>query len=205
MRHLILAIAAFALSSCAAMTGISNKYPRQWPDRLSEKGSTCPDISGTYENSAGFSHNPYGAPGVLLTRFLLNLGHDYEEESIRFQFDPATRVSQVEVIGKDTSQIPFADRLDPAQVTCKDGIVWFRMPSQSAEESLTGYVSRTRLGLQKTADGSLIGQERTVGVGHFLIVPVGGSQTFWYRWIPVSASMANETKAMPQPDPPAPR
>jgi hypothetical protein len=69
------------------------------------------------------------------------------------------------------------------KITCSDGAVILQPAVTIGADGTGGYRASKRLALRKAVNGDLIGEDRLFSVGALLwLVPVAGSQTFWYRW-----------------------
>ena len=67
--------------------------------------------------------------------------------------------------------------------SCVDGALVLKPIIEGAAEGVGGYRSERRLGLRRAANGDLIGEDRLFSIGAVMwLVPIAGSQTFWYRW-----------------------
>ncbi len=166
------------LSGCAALTGISPKYPEGWPSISSGSGDECPDLSGRYQNLATYSFLPMAAANSLAFR----LGAELKDaDRVVLVFSSATlRVEALNSTGVIGEQLLSKEHGD---FSCSDGAFVLPIVIDKNADGTGGYRSGSRLYLRRALGGALIGEERTSGIGAiFWLVPVGGWQTFWFQW-----------------------
>lgn len=174
MKYLSIII-LLLLSGCQALTGIDSSYPNYY-GKLPTLGTTeCPNISGTFTNEGNASHS-YSPLDGLLSYYLAG---------------PKPKPSKVNIISKpDQISISFdgkyvKDLKIGNDYTCQEGAIWLKPIISGGAEGLGGYRAEKVLGLRKALNGNLIGEDRLSSVGALLwVVPIIGSQTFWYRWWP---------------------
>lgn len=175
MRTAHVLVAGVFASGCAALTGISSDYPRGWP-HLARQASGCPDLTGRYINDAQYSYLPTPAANGLLERLDGKRGRAISLRSLP---------QQLVIEAEPASGEPYRRTLSMAagDFSCVDGALVLKPIIESAAEGVGGYRSERRLGLRRAANGDLIGEDRLFSIGAVVwLVPIAGSQTFWYRW-----------------------
>jgi hypothetical protein len=168
--------AAFAviLSGCAALTGISSDYPQGWP-KLDLQAAECPNLTGRYLDEATYSYLPSPSANRLLYRLS---GERVREVSLR------SLPRQLLIEGETADGKVYRSTLsEDGDFACVDGSIALKPIVQSAAEGVGGYRSERRLLLRRSANGDLIGEDRLFSIGAVMwLVPIAGSQKFWYRW-----------------------
>jgi hypothetical protein len=138
----------------------------------------CPDLSGSWANKGTVSFSQGSWSGLLsyqLTKGFATpavVGISARQNQLVVEFDP----------GNPSGKI--AATLRPGEdFKCEQGALWLQPKIRSDAGGLGGYRATTVLGFRRTTNGNLIGEERLSSVGAALwVIPVVGSQTFWYRW-----------------------
>ena len=162
-----------ALTGCSTFTGISNAYPKNWPEVLNT-GSECPDISGIYKDR--------GLSTTYNINFKEYLANRLDNSDITFQAhttridkinDSAYSVVALNAQGKTIET--FILSRDTGDYECMEGKIWLKI-IRDPWNLLAGHVgSITQIGYTKAIDGTLIGEERNGAKLQF-------SQVFWYQW-----------------------
>ncbi|MBN4078741.1 hypothetical protein JYT96_01930 [Gammaproteobacteria bacterium AH-315-C21] len=163
------------------MTGISNAYPKGWPE-LASGILECPDISGVYKDRGLYSHRSGNFSEFLAYRL--------DDRNITFRAD-SVRVSKID--GDTFSVVAFNVEGKPFEAftlsrgagdyECVEGKIWLPTSEESVADG-TGFVgTETKIGFSKAIDGSLIGETRHFSYGVAMwVVPGATTQVFWYQW-----------------------
>ena len=149
----------------------------------SDSSTTCPDVSGTFENYGQFSHNRFdNRPFVLLSRFFLQHKPEPSHEAMLRLRQSEDEALTFEVLDTSNGTVVSSGEISRQQVICEDGALWLPTEIIESYEGPAGYRARWRLGLRKATDGSLVGENRLFTMGYFFLVPIVGTQTLWYNW-----------------------
>ena len=177
------------LASCAAVVGRSNEYPENWPKVEPVDGELCPDLSGTYYDTARSTYDQ----DCLACRSLSNTLGGYFANNFRQQTTKVTQVGSneigIEVV--ESNQVVFNGRLlsGNGDFICNSEGVWVGERQYSTAEGVGYDKGKVVYGLSRAVDGSLIGQKRNTGFGMLLwIVPLWGGEITWFKWTPVEDS-----------------
>lgn len=167
------------LLGCQAFSGVSHKYPDEWPKTIEADHNQCPDISGLYLNNDGICKYPSLCESKRLYSRLTNQSGAGNAVLI-------SKVNDAELIIrlKHNEKITGNNILkEGSDYKCEGGSVWFGQGKSNYADDL-GYIDREfTMGFRKAEDGSLIGQHRNSGWGLAMwLVPVGGTQILWYKW-----------------------
>lgn len=182
--HFLVGLSVPALAACSALTGISGDYPRGWPATPLTQGNSCPDISGTYRNGGRFDRNRYEQyPRLSLSRFFVHSSSDVPGETSFVRMTSMRSGGLLVEFLPDGSEAAISRiELNEGQLTCDHGAIWLPPAVIDNYQGPTGYRVRWKLGLRKGADGSLVGEDHSIILAYFFLVPIAGSQTFWYLW-----------------------
>jgi hypothetical protein len=179
-KLLACSVSGALLAGCAGLTGISPEYPKSWPPLVSSTAEGCPDLSGRYKNLAIYSYLPNTGANDLAFRLV---GESPGSDTVILGYSPGTlRVESVDGTGGATEKILSESNGDFA---CSEGAFVLPTVVEKDADGTGGYRSESRLYLRPATGGSLIGEERTSGIGAVgWLVPVAGWQVFWYQWHP---------------------
>ena len=172
-NKLILLPIIFVLLSCVSR----QVYPDVWnPVDISQSGR-CPDITGEYNNEGEDGHLPY-KPDLFL--YLYDRNSKYQKAShvsIR-QSDE----KNVEIIFLNKGQAISKRSLsaDSGDFYCEDGFLKIKYKEFIQEFGIAGNVWYTA-GFAKSGKDLILKQDR-VALMMFLIFPVTGGGTSWYRF-----------------------
>jgi hypothetical protein len=165
------------LSGCGSklVTGIDSSYPGSYGELPALPENQCPDISGSWSNEGLASYRLSPAHERLLYQLT-------RAESQPADVTIAATPEQVSVSYFGSIRATFRVNTD---FICKEGAVWLKPRVRTAADGTGGYRAENAIGLRKTTKGDLVGEERLASVGAILwVVPVAGSQTYWYLWSP---------------------
>ncbi|MFO1434913.1 MAG: hypothetical protein U1F34_00540 [Gammaproteobacteria bacterium] len=163
------------------MTGIDSDYPSSWPAVVTT--SSCPRLEGTYRNYGAATFAPRSESQYLASRFGftgLDVGERFLTVNLSLQDENTLKITiaREHTLLKETT----ISRLS-GQWACNAGWMTFPAVEESDADPLGGYVANRSFAIGIATDGSLIGQERSGGLGlAFWAVPVAGNQTFWFLW-----------------------
>jgi hypothetical protein len=161
-------------SGCGVLTGISSSYPNRWPTISEVTTKDCSHLTGRYRDFGVYSYLPEDQASYLTYRLAS------AEASIS---EPSSGPEiSVRGVAQDGSVFWRTFRLAAARVECRDGTLLVPPKVTSQWDGPAGYRAQRRLALRKAVNGDLIGEDSLFSVGHFLIVPVAGGQTYWYWW-----------------------
>ncbi|QJR09253.1 hypothetical protein DSM104443_00290 [Usitatibacter rugosus] len=172
----LLGVAAFALAGCSIGSGISSSYPDRWPPLSTVRGKDCSHLAGHYRDFGVYSYLPAKDASDLTQRLAAS-------EIAPGSTPSPESVISVEGVATDGSSFRRAFRIGGTGRECKDGVLLLSPIVVSVSDAgAAGYRSQRRLALYKAGNGDLIGEDSLFSIGHLLIVPMAGSQTYWYRW-----------------------
>jgi len=167
------------------MTGIDGTYPASWP-ALDKRDSGCPNLTGQFSNRGNYTYAPLGGSSFLS----FQLGIPLTER--QFSAVDAVRVSPMEngvlMVEAMSSGAAVATRrlsLANGDYSCNGGAFVFSAKSETQADGFGVARKSSTLSLMRGNDGSIIGEERSSTLAAAMyVIPMGGVQTFWYRWHP---------------------
>jgi hypothetical protein len=192
MRIILAATIGLFLTGCV---GSKMVYPEDWAPLASADSGTCQNITGKYR--------AISEPLPYYTRTCANVGKGWYCRSLPEDLAdirrPITEDTWVEINGsdrtelrvtvwtKDTIQNSITLRAAAKQFECgDDGAVVKIEPEFMAGDGAIGINTGFEYSFRKATDGSLVMKETTSGGGLiFLVIPVAGSSTQWWKWQPL--------------------
>lgn len=187
MRHkyrntaLILSLAL--VSACTAIE--KSPYPADWP-HVDLSVTDCAGLNGVYSSAAALLTYRHPHQDVLLASALLPSGEyltQVERVSLDYGSDGYLVVNAL--AEDDTILLTGRYRDDGEFLLCESGVLIFnpsQMPGRASapDNPLVG-ISKSRIELQRTQDGSLIVRESGSATGMaFLLVPMHMQSEEWY-------------------------
>lgn len=165
-------------------------YPATWPQMAAATDGQCPRLEGRYRNvgekSQGEDISSIQPP--LLGRLLLGA---WDEAATHVDLTPVgDRQLEVTVWNGSTLMRRATVSITSGE-TCPSGLVEITGPAPDRRSSMTSVgpsTERDSIALSKAADGSLILRRTTRFFGIALLVPVGGDQQTWVRYLSVATS-----------------
>ncbi len=159
-------------------------YPVEWGGLSPASGNSCPPLAGVFQN-AGERAVPEGgspqySPPFFSSFFFTDTAAAARAKRVRITGDANAELT-VELLGEDASLEPrILQRQDDYR--CEDG--WLLLESSRwMAENVSGFESMTYR-FRKTYEGAMVVQVNSSGVAVVLVVPVAGSSTEWYRFLP---------------------
>lgn len=183
-RCLAIGVLAVLAAGCSALSGIDNRYPAEWPVVSTESG--CPDITGDFANRGNYSYSPLGGSHFLAFQLDIPLtNHQFSVvEHVRIQWIKDGEFL-VEALSSSNSIAQKQLSLAAGDFSCDTGALVFPSKSETNADGFGVAAENRVLLLRRASDGSIIGEERSsVAALAMYVVPMGGVQTFWYRWLP---------------------
>ncbi|OOG41831.1 hypothetical protein B0B52_10950 [Polaromonas sp. A23] len=172
------------LGGCSTLSGIDSNYPKGWP--LVESADTnCPNLSGDYQNRGSYSYSPLGGSHYLAYRFGMHVNTVRELDAI-----DTIRIHPVEddavlVEARSSGVVVMSRRLSfkTKELSCSSGAMVFAPATAKTLDGFGTAVKKSTVWFKKGVDGSIIGEENSsTAAAALYVVPIVGSQTFWYRW-----------------------
>lgn len=177
VRSWLYTLTCMFLTGCAPLSGLSDSYPTKWPTVQNSRG--CPDLTGSYMPIGLYSNLPEIDSNNLPSR--MRLGSSTSGPIILESSLGALKAIVTNVDGTKRFEVTMHEASN--DFSCADGALVLRPIVQRGAGGTGGYRSERTLFLRRANDGSLIGEDRLFSVGAALwIVPIVGSQTYWYRW-----------------------
>jgi len=175
---------------CSACVS-NEEYPDDWPPVVVSE-TDCPDISGIYRNTGLYaSTNEHSFErGEGLSDYV---GGNYGAVGILFEYVVISQSDAEEIYAtlhhmhnlNDTTHKTYDTRTlsrELGHFVCEDGKIWISDTSWGAHIIAAGRV-KTRIGLAKVEDGSLVGEIQSSGGGVvFLVVPFKFSSEDYVVW-----------------------
>ena len=179
-----------AVSSCV----ISHPdYPPAWPpvERLS--ASSCPDVTGMFENQSVNYGTGTGVLGHLLIRNAERpkLGPGGRHIAIDARItQPSEGILELQTFAFRGDKVPEASASfsrEKGDFDCDSGWVRFRSSVDGGASGPGVGVGGGWVALSRSNDGFLVAKVNMLGAGLALgIVPVAGSMAEWYRFKPAA-------------------
>jgi hypothetical protein len=145
----------------------------------------CTQLNGEYLNKGEFSYSPKGGSEYLAYRFGFNLDSLKNLDSIH-SLKVSCANGNALLIGLDYDRSSSSIKTVTSSSDgwhFESGTLILPIIKNAVGDGFGGYSARERFQIFVGSDGSLIGKQTTSSVGLALwIIPVGGSQTFWFRW-----------------------
>ena len=177
---------------CSACVS-NEEYPDDWPPVV-VSDTECPDISGIYMNTGLYaSTNEHSFErGEGLSDYI---GGNYGAVGTLFEYVVISQSDAEEIYAtlhhihnlNDTTHKTYDTRTlfrELGHFVCEDGRIWITETAWGAGSPLYGVGRfKTRIGLAKAKDGSLIGEIQSSGGGVvFLFVPFNYSSEDYVVW-----------------------
>jgi len=189
LRISLAAAVGLFLTGCV---GSKMVYPEDWAPLTITDRDACQNITGKYR--------AISEPLSYYNRSCTNIGKGWYCRSLPEDLigirKPITDDTWVEIKGsdgtelriivgtKDTIQDKITLRAAAKQFECgEDGVVVKIEPEFMTGDGAIGINAGFKKSFRKATDGSLIMKETTSGGGLiFLVIPVAGSSTQWWKW-----------------------
>lgn len=159
-------------------------YPADWASLSSGAADGCPSLAGVYRN-AGERAVPEGgspqySPPYLSSYFFEDTAAAARADRVRISGD-ANAGLRIELSGGEASPAPRVLQRQ-THYRCEDG--WLLLESSRwLAENVSGFESMTYR-FRMATDGAMVVQVDSSAVGIVFLVPVAGSSTEWYRFLP---------------------
>lgn len=180
MGRLFLFLFVFC-SACAS----NEEYPNDWSPIVFDD-SDCPDISGTYDNVGLYASRDkmLFETGYLLSNYV------FEDALNDVSFFAGVVISRsdgnelrIAISSKDKTSDTHTLSREMGHFACEGGKIWIAETTWGVHQLYGPAYAKTRIGLAKTKDGSLVGEIQTSGVGAiFVVIPVKWSSEDYVRW-----------------------
>jgi len=185
MRNLLLlVITTICLLGCSTLTGIDNKKPSDWT-LVTQPSDLCEQLSGEYRNYGSSTYSPKGGSPFLAYRFGMNVKYVQDLESIKTVKIKCIDNAVIELHAIRTNATVLTRKLlrENGDWDIEKGKIIFPTVNESTVDGFGGYQASSTFRLSIGSDGSLIGEDNRGSLGLALwLIPVGGTQTFWFRW-----------------------
>ena len=177
--------AALVCTSCASQ---HQPFPSNWAAPARGSGDHCPEISGVYRNEG---ETPDGkVANRLMSRWFQN-AYDLPLPIESWKHVSKVSILQtgndlIQISGLSSSAVLFSTSLSKSagDFHCADGWVKVKGSNLVAVSSAFMKTKETR-GFSK-AGAYLVEMIEAESFGMMLIVPVGGSGTYWFRYAEIS-------------------
>lgn len=167
MSRITIVLLAFLVAGC-----VNHEIKDYFGPELVFPESGCSSLSGVFDNK---DLNEAGAP---LTRWLIQTGNKLENVArVRFAGPNAgiLKVSFIDTVGKEIYQRDFKEGDD---YQCEDGWLDLQQPKFKLVGTSDDHIAR----MTRARDGSLVVQDREVGKGVVIFVPIYASSRYWHRY-----------------------
>jgi hypothetical protein len=189
LRITLVVAVGLSLTGCV---GSKMVYPEDWAPLIITERDACQNITGKYR--------AISEPLSYYNRPCTNIGKGWYCRSLPAELlgisDPITEDTWVEIKGsnetelriivgtKNTIQDKITLRAATKQFECsEDGVVLKIEPEFMTGDGAMGINTGFVKSFRKATDGSLVMKEITSGGGLiFLVIPVAGNSTQWWKW-----------------------
>jgi len=186
MKYPAAAVWCLILSLAFILPGCSSHavYPGDWASLSPGAADGCPSLAGVYRN-AGERAVPEGgspqySPPYLSSHFFADTAAAARADRVRISDDGNAEIT-IALLGDDALPAPRVLQRQ-THYRCEDG--WLLLESSRwLAENVSGFESMIYR-LRKANDGAMVVQVDSSAVGIVFLVPVAGSSTEWYRFLP---------------------